>query len=268
MADSVGNRCQPERSDIAVVQSPQSSSSASLGKYSLNRMRFFSEKHPLSVLENMYNMRKQRELCDVVILVGTKRIYAHRVVLGACSPYFRAMFTTEMAESRQTEVTIKDVDENALEMLIDFCYTSSIVIEESNVQQLLPAACLMQMQEIQDVCCDFLKKQLDPTNCLGIRAFADTHSCRDLLRIANRFTQHNFQEVLMLFHKLVKVFICFHFKVMETEEFMLLPVEQLCEIISSDELNVRSEEQVFKACMAWVRHKIFERRKDLPEVTF
>ncbi|KFD50567.1 hypothetical protein M513_08516, partial [Trichuris suis] len=248
MADSVGNRCQPERSDIAVVQSPQSSSSASLGKYSLNRMRFFSEKHPLSVLENMYNMRKQRELCDVVILVGTKRIYAHRVVLGACSPYFRAMFTTEMAESRQTEVTIKDVDENALEMLIDFCYTSSIVIEESNVQQLLPAACLMQMQEIQDVCCDFLKKQLDPTNCLGIRAFADTHSCRDLLRIANRFTQHNFQEV------------------METEEFMLLPVEQLCEIISSDELNVRSEEQVFKACMAWVRHKIFERRKDLPEV--
>lgn len=60
------------------------------------------------------------------------------------------------------------------------------------------AACLLQMQEIQDVCCEFLKQQLHPSNCLGIRAFADTHSCRDLLRIADKFTQHNFQEVRII----------------------------------------------------------------------
>jgi hypothetical protein len=45
------------------------------------------------------------------------------------------------------------------------------------------------------VCCEFLKRQLDPSNCLGIRAFADTHACRELLRIADKFTQHHFQEV-------------------------------------------------------------------------
>lgn len=45
----------------------------------------------------------------------------------------------------------------------------------------------------KEVCCEFLKKQLDPTNCLGIRAFADTHACRDLMRIAEKFTHHNFQ---------------------------------------------------------------------------
>ena len=65
--------------------------------------------------------------------------------------------------------------------------------QEGNVQTLLPAACLLQLAEIQDVCCEFLKRQLDPSNCLGIRAFADTHACRDLLRIADKFTQHNFQ---------------------------------------------------------------------------
>ena len=103
------------------------------------------------------------------------------------------MFTGEMAESRQTEVTIRDVEESAMETLVDFCYNSYIVVEETNVQTLLPAACLLQLQEIQDVCCEFLKRQLDPSNCLGIRAFADTHACRDLLRIADKFTQHNFQ---------------------------------------------------------------------------
>lgn len=49
------------------------------------------------------------------------------------------MFTGELAESRQTEVTIRDIDELAMELLIDFCYSSNIVVEEGNVQTLLPA---------------------------------------------------------------------------------------------------------------------------------
>ena len=53
---------------------------------------------------------------------------------------------------------------------------------------------------------------------------------------------------------------------MESEEFQLLPVNQLVAIISSDELNVRSEEQVFNAVMAWVRYNIQERRLHLSTV--
>lgn len=64
-------------------------------------------------------------------------------------------------------------------------------------------ACLLQLVEIQDICCEFLKRQLDPSNCLGIRAFADTHSCRELLRIADKFTQHNFQDVSGFFNFLL-----------------------------------------------------------------
>ena len=36
-----------------------------------------------------------------------------------------------------------------MDILIDFCYTSNIVVEENNVQTLLPAACLLQLAEIQ-----------------------------------------------------------------------------------------------------------------------
>uniref|UniRef100_A0A3P8NKR9 Kelch-like protein 20 n=1 Tax=Astatotilapia calliptera TaxID=8154 RepID=A0A3P8NKR9_ASTCA len=215
------------------------------------RMPYVSDKHPRQTLEVINLLRKHRELCDVVLVVGAKKIYAHRVILSACSPYFRAMFTGELAESRQTEVVIRDIDERAMELLIDFAYTSQVTVEEGNVQTLLPAACLLQLAEIQEACCEFLKRQLDPSNCLGIRAFADTHSCRELLRIADKFTQHNFQEVRT------------H---IQLEEFMLLPANQLIDIISSDELNVRSEEQVFNAVMAWVKYSIQERRPQLPQV--
>ncbi|KAL0894361.1 hypothetical protein ABMA27_012985 [Loxostege sticticalis] len=212
------------------------------------RLSHTSEKHPRAILGELSALRRHRELCDVVLNVANRKLFAHRVILSACSPYFRAMFTGELAESRATEVTIRDVDEQAMEQLVEFCYTAHIVVEESNVQALLPAACLLQLQEIQDVCCEFLKRQLDCTNCLGIRAFADTHSCRELLRIADKFTQQNFPEV------------------MESEEFLLLPAAQLIDIVSSDELNVRSEEQTFQAVMSWVKYNVAERRQHLAQV--
>lgn len=212
------------------------------------QMKHMSDRHPKQTLDALQALRQCEDLCDVVIKVGSKSIVAHRVVLAACSPYFRAMFTREMAESRQSEITIQDIDEYAMEILIDFSYTACITIKEENVQALLPAACLLQLTEIQDICCEFLKRQLDPSNCLGIRAFADTHSCRDLLRVADLFTQHNFQEVI------------------ESDEFLLLPVNQLVDILSSDELNVKSEEQVYFAVISWMKHNITERRAYLPQI--
>jgi kelch-like protein 20 len=103
------------------------------------RLPYFSEKHPSHVLDEIQRLKKHQELCDVCLLVGSRRIFAHRVILSACSPYFRAMFTGDLSESKLPEVTIRDVDENAMELLIEFCYSSKIIVEESNVQSLLPA---------------------------------------------------------------------------------------------------------------------------------
>lgn len=50
-----------------------------------------------------------------------------------------------------------------------------------STQVLLPAASLLQLMEVRQVCCEFLQAQLHPTNCLGIRAFADLHTCTELL---------------------------------------------------------------------------------------
>ena len=207
-----------------------------------------SDKYPRSLINTLDSIRKSEQLCDVTIRVGAKTFNAHKLILSACCPYFRAMFTQEMAESRQKEVTIQDVDEHAMELLIDFAYTAVIKIDETNVQTILPAACILQLQEIQAACCEFLKKQLDPSNCLGIKFFADTHACSDLLHVSELYTLHNFQDVV------------------ESEEFLLLSTEELCEIISSDELNVITEEDVFVSVMKWVRFNISERKDKLKEV--
>jgi hypothetical protein len=85
---------------------------------------------------------------------------------------------------------------------------------------------------------------------LGIRAFADTHSCRELLRIADRYTQQHFTDVK------------------ESEEFFFLPINQLIDIISSDELNMPCEEDVFNTVMQWISCDAQQRKQYLHKVTF
>uniref|UniRef100_A0A2K5CHI9 BTB domain-containing protein n=1 Tax=Aotus nancymaae TaxID=37293 RepID=A0A2K5CHI9_AOTNA len=114
-----------------------------------------------------------------------------------------------MSESRQTHVTLHDIDPQALDQLVQFAYTAEIVVGEGNVQTLLPAASLLQLNGVRDACCKFLLSQLDPSNCLGIRGFADAHSCSDLLKAAHRYVLQHFVDVA------------------KTEEFMLLPLKQV-----------------------------------------
>uniref|UniRef100_A0A1I8FH93 BTB domain-containing protein n=1 Tax=Macrostomum lignano TaxID=282301 RepID=A0A1I8FH93_9PLAT len=154
------------------------------------------------------------ELCDVALLVGSRQIHAHRAVLAASSPYFRAMFTGELAESRSARGALRDMDELAVESLVEFCYTAHIIVEESNASE----------------------------------PFADTHACRELLKVRERFAQYNFVDVT------------------ESEEFLLLPVNQLIDMIGSDELNAAQRRAGLSGCDAWVRHSLPERRQHLPLV--
>ena len=60
------------------------------------RMAYTSEKHPRSTFSELNLIRKHHELSDVILTVGNRKIFAHKVILAACSPYFRAMFTGEL----------------------------------------------------------------------------------------------------------------------------------------------------------------------------
>lgn len=74
---------------------------------------------------------------------------------------------------------------------------------------------------VKRACCDFLESQLDPSNCLGIRDFAETHNCLDLMQAAELFSQKHFSEVV------------------QHEEFMLLSQTEVEKLIKCDEIQVR-----------------------------
>ena len=56
-----------------------------------------------------------------------------------------------------------------MEYLLTFLYTARTTITPSNVQMLLEAANLFQIDLLKRKCTDFMYKQLDPCNCLGMK---------------------------------------------------------------------------------------------------
>lgn len=63
------------------------------------------------------------------------------------------------------------------------------------MEVLLSTASLLQLNSVTDACCAFLKKQLDPCNCLGIAFFAEQQSCMNLHKSALEYTYQHFMQV-------------------------------------------------------------------------
>lgn len=198
---------------------------------------------------SMYQLWENEELCDVELVAGDQVYRAHRVVLAACSMYFRAMFCRQMAESGQRRITIEGVDAEALNLLIKFAYAGPLDINEDNAQSVLAAANFLQMIHARDVCCKFFETKLDASNCLEVAEFAEFHACHELLEAALHYAEQNFDEVA------------------KSERFVSVSKARIQHFLSSNDLVLRKgEEAVFRALVVWTKHNPAERKQYFPEL--
>ena len=75
-----------------------------------------------------------------------------------------------------------------------------------------------------------------PSRSAGIHSFADMYSCVDLENVSKRFIYQHFLEVI------------------HTEEFFLLPEQDVVNLLKSDQLQVEKEEDVYEAAMSWLKY--------------
>ena len=96
-------------------------------------------------------------------------------------------------------------------MIILFVIAGRIELKEETVENLLSTACLLQLSEVVEACCGFLMKQLHPSNCIGIRQFADAQGCSDLYKVANNYVMVS--DVIHVMSKHVDIPCLLHFLV-------------------------------------------------------
>ncbi|XP_024145640.1 kelch-like protein 5 isoform X1 [Oryzias melastigma] len=209
---------------------------------------FTALSHADVTFRKMEGYLRTRQLCDVILVAGERRIPAHRLVLSSVSDYFAAMFTSDVREAKQDEVKMEGVDPDALWVLVQYAYTGRLELREDTIESLLSASCLLQLSSVVQACCSFLVKQLHPSNCLGIRSYADAQGCNDLQRAAHAYTMEHFLDVI------------------GAQEFLLLPVEEMERLLKSDDINVPDEETVITSLLTWVSHDAPTRHHHLPSL--
>ena len=66
-------------------------------------------------------------------------------------------------------VQINGLQAEVMEYLLTFLYTAKTTITPVNVQMMLEAANLFQIDLLKTKCTEFMFHQLDPCNCLGMK---------------------------------------------------------------------------------------------------
>uniref|UniRef100_A0A0A9YPI4 Kelch-like protein diablo n=1 Tax=Lygus hesperus TaxID=30085 RepID=A0A0A9YPI4_LYGHE len=189
-----------------------------------------------SSMQTLSELREMNMLCDAVIRLDDGIVFpVHRAILSACSPYFRALFTTTLHQTAKTDVSIPGLRATELKSILEYAYLRKIDIHFDNVSNLLSTADYLAISGVVELCCAFLKTALSPQNCIQILKYARDHFLKELEKETFTYVMRNFVKIAQ-----------------QSVEILDLSVEDITEIIGSEELNVKSEEVVWEFVLRWI----------------
>ncbi|XP_068683052.1 kelch-like protein 3 [Montipora foliosa] len=206
--------------------------------------------HCHELIARLDALRESRRFCDVTVAVKGEEFKAHKIVLAAASPFFLSLFETNMRESNENLVKI-ELEETAAFIMGDvlkYIYTGCVSVIEETAHNLIATADYLLLPGLKTLACEFVMSNVTSEGCLFNYLFADKYQCPELKKKSCEMMKLNFSVV------------------METEDFLKLDVDQVMEWVSSDDVIVRAEEDVFRGIMNWVAYSKVEREKYLPDL--
>ena len=207
-------------------------------------------KHRQELLERLDILRNNDSFCDVTIAVKDKEFKAHRAVLAAASPFFLTLLTSNMKESNEQliKVELEEATESVMEDALKYLYTGNVTVVEERAHNLIATASFLLLPSLKTMAGNVLKETVSTENCVFNYYFADKYECVELKEKCREVINTNFSVV------------------METEDFLKLDQKQVMEWVSSDDVIVNAEEDIFKGIVKWVSHNMSGREENLPEL--
>lgn len=158
------------------------------------------------------------------------------------------MFSGSFVESHQPEINLHDIPGSILESLLSFVYGASVVIEEESVLDMLRACNLLKISHVEKCCWEMIKSNLDPENAVEALLLSEQLGNEDGFRSVLGFLGDHFNEIRLL------------------DSFCTLNVLNLKKILSSNNLKIKTEQNVFEALRTWITFDEANRLKYVPEL--
>lgn len=114
-------------------------------------------RHSRDVLLNLNELRKREILTDVTIFVGGKQFKAHKAVLIACSRFFYSVFSDHDQGTVNILRLPGGIQADGFQVLLEFIYTSRLLLCADLVDSVLAAANYLQMEHVIETCYRFIQ---------------------------------------------------------------------------------------------------------------
>ncbi|XP_035634131.1 POZ (BTB) and AT hook-containing zinc finger 1-like isoform X2 [Oncorhynchus keta] len=116
--------------------------------------------HSAEMLHNLNIQRKDGgRFCDVILRVGEESFPAHKAVLAACSEYFESVFGRQPeGDGEAKELEMHTISPKVFKDILDFVYTSRIVVRLECFPELMTAAKFLLMRSVIEICQEVIKQ--------------------------------------------------------------------------------------------------------------
>ena len=166
---------------------------------------------------------------------------AHRRVLSGASPFFEKLLNSDMKETQEGVVRLEMFTESIMAATLRFIYTGDVqILAEDDARDLIVVADYLFLEKLKLRAGEVLVQlqTLNTSNCISTYYFAERCQCEDLLSNTRKFFIANFTSILVANRK----------------DVLNMSSKEVEMWISSDEIDVSAEEDVFKIILAWIDH--------------
>ena len=203
----------------------------------------------VELMKRLNIQRKRDYLCDITLVTNDDiELKAHRNVLSAVSPFFCKLLESDMKENREGIIRFEEISGCVMEDVLEFIYTGTVEVTQENAKELIAAGNYLIIPSMKTVSRRFLEAEMTDSNCISTFYLAEKYDCVELIRDSREFIHENFASVG------------------EMDEFLSLEAEEVAVWISSDEIAVEAEADVFKIILKWVEHSKSERKAAFEEL--
>ncbi|GBM28333.1 TD and POZ domain-containing protein 3 [Araneus ventricosus] len=147
---------------------------------------FLDERNSLSVskhilIENLKSLFYDSILSDIKLKTCTKTYLAHKNILSARSPVFKAMFSNKRKGNFNECVDIQDLDNDLVYRMLQYVYTAKIEdLQWGTACKLYRTADKYEILALRDECSAFLKSNLCQNKACEVLILANDHQDEDL----------------------------------------------------------------------------------------
>nr|CAB3266537.1 speckle-type POZ protein B [Phallusia mammillata] len=145
---------------------------------------------------DLQSLLDQSSFTDCIFSVDGNEYKAHKAVVAARSPVFRAMFEHEMEESKLNRVEIPDISHEVFKEMLSFLYTGTSPNLDEMAADLLAAADKYALERLKVMCEESLCSNLSVENVAEILILADLHNASQLKEMAIDFINNHALDVM------------------------------------------------------------------------